>query len=142
MTLRRAGLVAGLGSIGLVTRLCLGVVTGTGLVSCGGGGGGGDGPTAPSISCKDAQWSFIGGNQTPNISFVLGCSGGLDFTMSNALRDQFSRVTAYDYEYKCANGTQRNTGRVSNIQYNNLGQALSWDFTVNGTQCGRVTITP
>jgi hypothetical protein len=55
--------------------------------------------------------------------------------VSGITYDSFSRRTSYNYDMSCSNGTNRKTGRVYNITYNNLGQALTWDFTVNGTTC-------
>lgn len=46
---------------------------------------------------------------------MLGCTSQ-EYNTSNAARDQFGRVTSYDYEYKCADGSQRQSGRLSSIQ--------------------------
>jgi hypothetical protein len=56
--------------------------------------------------------------------------------VSGITYDQFSRATAYDFTFSCASGTGKPySGRVYNIQRNNLGQAPSADVSVNGTVC-------
>lgn len=114
---------------------------GSAIAACGGGS---DGATGPSIKCSDASFSFPGSQQWPQIQFVLGpCpNNSYDASYTGVTYDQFSRVTSYDYTYGCSNGAQRQAGRVSNIQYNNLGQALSWDYSLNGSSCGHVVRSP
>ena len=64
----------------------------------------------------------------------LGCNS-YETSVSGITYDQFSRVTAYNYDIACSGGSSRRTGRVYNITYNNLGEPLTWDFTVNGQTC-------
>lgn len=93
-------------------------------------GGDDDGPTGPvSNPCAEASFST-----DAEIGFNLGCST-INASVSGITYDQFSRVTAYNYDISCSGGTPRKVGRVYNITYNNIGQALTWDYTVNGTTC-------
>jgi len=125
-----------LGGSSLIVALCL-LLAGGGPTACGGG----DKATGPKqLGCSDAQWSFFGG-QVPQISFVLSCSS-IDVTYTGTGSDQFGRTLGYTYAYQCQDGSERQTGSVSSIQYNALGQALGWDYTVNGQLCGHVTHTP
>jgi hypothetical protein len=94
------------------------------------GGGGADKTTAPAANpCSDASF-----DSQANIGFNLGCST-LNVSVSGITYDQFSRKKSYSYDISCSGGSNRKTGSVSNITYNNLGQPLTWDFTVNGTSC-------
>jgi hypothetical protein len=97
---------------------------------CSGGGGGGDKVTAPTTNlCAEASF-----DSQVNIGFNMGCST-LNVSISAITYDQFSRRRSYNYDISCAGGTNRKTGSVTNITYNNIGQALTWDYTVNGTSC-------
>jgi hypothetical protein len=60
-------------------------------------------------------------------------------TVSGITYDDFSRVIAYDYDVSCSDGSHRRTGSVHDIAYNNLGEALSLEYSVNGRECGKVT---
>ena len=91
-------------------------------------GGGGD-ATAPASQCGDAQF-----DNRAQIAFALGCNS-VSVSLSGVTYDQFNRPTSYNYDFSCSGGSNRKTGRVYNITWNNLGQALTWDFTVNGSQC-------
>jgi hypothetical protein len=97
--------------------------------ACSGGGDSATGPSSSTSACNDASFDSSAG-----IAFNLGCSS-VSVSVSGITYDSFSRRTSYNYDMSCSNGTNRKTGRVYNITYNNLGQALTWDFTVNGTTC-------
>jgi hypothetical protein len=94
---------------------------------CSKSGGDATGPTAS--ACSDASFDSSAG-----IGFNLGCNS-VSVTVSGITYDQFSRRTSYNYDMACSNGSNRKTGRVYNITYNNLGQPLTWDYSVNGTTC-------
>ncbi len=99
-----------------------------GVTGCSGGDG--DEATGPAPNpCAEASFS-----SSAEIGFNLGC-GTYNASVSGITYDQFSRVIAYNYDISCAGGSDRRAGRVYNIAYNNLGQALSWDYTVNGATC-------
>ena len=117
----------GLATFGLVLAALLLPVSVTG---CSGGGDDDDGPTTPASNpCSEATFST-----SAEIGFNLGCST-INASVSGITYDQFSRVVAYNYDISCAGGSNRKTGRVYNITYNNIGQALTWDYTVNGATC-------
>ena len=100
-----------------------------------------DGPTGPKLkTCAEATFVFIGGSSLPRINFPgMPCSGGLNETLTGTSSDQFGRTTSYTYSIQCSDGSNRQTASVTNITYNNLGQAVSWNFTVNGANCGQRT---
>jgi hypothetical protein len=98
---------------------------------CGGGGGGSTGPSNTTNACAEASF-----DSQANIGFNLGCST-LNVSVSGITYDQFSRKKSYNYDISCSGGSNRKTGSVSNITYNNLGQPLTWSFTVNGTSCSK-----
>ena len=126
-SLRSRGLWSG-GFASLVVLL-IAVLLSAGVTGCSGGGDD-DGTTGPAPSpCADASFS-----SRAEIGFNLGCST-VSANISGITYDQFSRVTAYNYDISCAGGSNRKTGRVYNITYNNLGEPLTWDYTVNGATC-------
>ena len=93
------------------------------------GGGGGDDAAGPSASlCSSAVFDGA------SIGFNLGCSS-YSASISGITYDQFSRVTSYNYDISCTGGSNRRTGSLTNITYNNLGAPLTWNFTVNGQSC-------
>lgn len=100
------------------------------ITGCSGGDDGG--PAGPvSNPCSEASFS-----SNAEIGFDLGCNT-ISASISGITYDQFSRVIAYNYDISCQGGSNRKVGRVYNITYNNLGQALTWDYTVNGATCRR-----
>ncbi|NUQ13513.1 MAG: hypothetical protein HUU26_14485 [Gemmatimonadaceae bacterium] len=101
----------------------------TSVTGCGGGDD--DDGTGPGNQSLCASASFSNGAE---IGFNLGCNS-YDVSVSGITYDQFSRVTSYNYDISCTGGSNRRSGRVYNITYNNLGQALTWDYTVNGQTC-------
>jgi hypothetical protein len=94
-------------------------------------GGDDDDPTGPPASnpCSEATFS-----SNAEIGFNLGCNT-INASVSGITYDQFSRVIAYNYDVSCSGGGNRKVGRVYNITYNSVGQALTWDYTVNGATC-------
>jgi hypothetical protein len=97
------------------------------ITGCSGGDDGGTTGPAPN-PCGEASFS-----SRAEIGFNLNCSGTYSSSVSGITYDQFSRVTAYNYSISC--GGQTRSGRVYNITYNNIGEALTWDYTVNGATC-------
>jgi hypothetical protein len=128
-----------LGGSGLIIALCL-LLAGGGPAACRSAADKATGPRR--LGCADAQWSRIGGSEVFYISFVLSCSGGYASSYTGTGTDQFGRTTGYNYSYGCQDGSERQTGSVSNIQYNDLGQVLGVDYSVNGQSCGHVTFVP
>jgi hypothetical protein len=122
--------------LGLVlVAVCL-LASGSVVTGCGGDS------TGPEVfTCEDVAFNYSGSGGTPEITFNFGCDGGTSSGVSNITYDQFSRVTAYDYEFMCQDGSRRQVGRVSNIHYNSIGQPLSLEFTHNGKSCDRVIFT-
>jgi hypothetical protein len=96
---------------------------------CSGGGEKATGPSNTTNLCAEASF-----DSQANIGFNLGCST-LNVSVSGITYDQFSRKRSYNYDISCSGGSNRKTGSVSNITYNNIGQPLTWDYTVNGTTC-------
>jgi hypothetical protein len=76
---------------------------------------------------------------------MLGTSGGqpsifppcnqVSSTYSDIHYDRYGRVTEFDFDIECTDGSGHYTGHVYNVEYNNIGQALSFDATINGQQC-------
>jgi len=125
----KAALSAGLSAILSALAIAAAVSAPVAVSGCSKSGGG-DNVTAPASSaCSEASFDSSAG-----IGFSLGCSS-ISFSVSGITYDQFSRKTSYNYDVSCTGGSNRKTGRVYNITYNNLGQALTWDYTVNGTTC-------
>lgn len=125
----RRSLRSVLASLDVITFVALVASLGSAAAASGCSKGGGDGPTAPANYCGEA-----GFDSRANIGFNLGCNS-VTTAVSGITYDNFSRVTSYNYDFSCTGGSNRKTGRVYNITYNNLGVALTWDFTVNGSTC-------
>ncbi|MGQ0537638.1 MAG: hypothetical protein ACT4R6_01715 [Gemmatimonadaceae bacterium] len=122
--LRRAlvGLAPSTGAVALV--LALG--TSGSAVACGGGD---DGPASPRETvCSRVSLSSNG------LSIRTDCSS-ISSTISNIQFDQFGRRISWTFDIRCTTGTERYTGRVTSVTYNNLGQALSATVEINGTTC-------
>jgi hypothetical protein len=116
------------GGFASVIVLFLSVSLSAGVAGCSGGDD--EGATGPAPNpCADASFS-----SQAEIGFAMNCST-INSNISGITYDQFSRVTAYNYDISCVGGANRKTGRVYNITYNNIGQPLTWDYTVNGTTC-------
>lgn len=115
---------------GLATLLFAGLmsIAPVAMTGCSGGDDGGTTGPPPSNACNEASFS-----SRAEIGFNLNCSGTYTSSVSGITYDQFSRVTSYNYSISC--GGQTKSGRVYNITYNNFGEALTWDYTVNGTTC-------
>ena len=99
---------------------------------CGGGGGG---PTGTDGENLCGRVSF--GNNPARISVASrsGCTattGGF----TNHVFDPFGRVLSFDFDITCtAGGSERLVGRVFNVTYNNVGEILSLQATINGRSC-------
>lgn len=119
-------LARALSAAAMVAFVALGSTSVTGC-----GGGDDDDGTGPGNQSLCSSASFSNGAE---IGFNLGCNS-YDVSVSGITYDQFSRVTSYNYDISCTGGSNRRSGRVYNITYNNLGQALTWDYTVNGQTC-------
>lgn len=104
------------------------------------GGGGSDSYSGGGNACQAAAFDIRSYSSQVDISFAHSCNL-VTYNTTNATRDQFGRVTAFDYEHMCSNGSERSTGRIANIQFNSLGQVLSLTYTVNGTTCGKYACT-
>lgn len=115
---------------GALLSVCLLLLAGVAPAAVTGCSGGGDDPTGPSADvCSEASF----GSQA-EIGFDLDC-GTYVASVTGIAYDQFSRVKSYNYDISCSGGSNRRAGRVYNIAYNELGQALTWDYTVNGSTC-------
>ena len=114
----------------LVPAILLGllVAVSTPMTGCSGGGGG---PTGPGENLCNR----ISVNGGISITSAPGCTAG-NSLISNIERDQFGRVLSLSFDITCTAGaSERLVGRVFNITYNNLGQVLSWQATINGRNC-------
>jgi hypothetical protein len=114
----------GFASLAIITLALLWPAAATG---CSGDDDGATGPTAD--PCAEAVFS-----SRAEIGFNLGCNT-VTASISGITYGQFSRVTAYNYDISCASGSNRKTGRVYNITYNSIGEAQTWEYTVNGITC-------
>ena len=118
-------------SSGLATVFLLALAALSPVVMTGCSGGDDDDPTGPTANpCAEASFS-----SRAEIGFNLSCSGSYTSSVSGITYDQFSRVIAYNYDISCTGGSNRKVGRVYNITYNNIGEAQTWDYTVNGATC-------
>jgi hypothetical protein len=101
------------------------------LLSCAGllGACGGD-STAPE---KDLC-SLVSMSRRADLAVNLSCSS-VEFNVSQITYDQFSRRTSFSYSARCTDGSANYSGQVSNIVWNNLGETLSADVTINGRSC-------
>jgi len=96
------------------------------------GCGGGSGPTGSSGNlCGRISVS----NQGVSVQSAAGCTGSTG-GFTNTQRDQFGRVTSLQFDFQCtAGGNERLVGSVFNVTYNNLGEVLSYQATINGQGC-------
>jgi hypothetical protein len=104
-------------------------------VPLGGCGGSGGGPSGLDDEDLCDRVSFSNSPVSISITSQAGCTattGGF----SNHVFDQFGRTLSFDFDIQCtAGGSERLVGRVFNVQYNNLGQILSLQATINGRSC-------
>ena len=118
------------GTASTVTCLIAAATVSASVTGCSKSGSDATGPTGSTASaCSEASFDSSAG-----IGFSLGCNS-VSVSVSGITYDQFSRRKSYNYDISCADGTKRKTGSVTNITYNSLGQALTWDYSVNGTSC-------
>lgn len=117
------------GSFASLALILIAFLLPAGVTGCSGGGDDGGTTAPPPSPCAEASFS-----SRAEIGFNLNCAT-ISSSISGITYDQFSRVTSYNYDMSCAGGANRKAGRVYNITYNNLGEPLTWDFTVNGATC-------
>lgn len=91
----------------------------------------GDGSGPGESVCSQVSFSQ---SSDISIDFNEPC-GSFEATISNTTFDQFGRRTSYDFDISCATTSERYTGSVTDIVYNNIGQALSATVTINGETC-------
>lgn len=118
-----------LGLLAAASVILLGL-GGAGVAACGGGGGSG-GPTGPGGSlCGRVTFD-------PNQGFSIrtDCQTTATSGSTNFVRDQFGRLLSFNFDLTCTDGSLRLVGRVFNAQYNNIGELLSWQWTINGESC-------
>jgi hypothetical protein len=112
-------------SLAVSAAILIAVLAPASLTGCGGA----DDAAGPTESlCSTASFDGAG------IGFNLGCSS-YSSNVTGITYDQFSRVTSYNYDISCTGGSEKRAGRVYNITYNEFGQPLTWDYTVNGQTC-------
>jgi hypothetical protein len=116
----------------LVSVVGLFIAASTPITGCGGSGGGG--PSGLDEDLCDL-FSFSNNPATISLQNPPGCgvsTGGF----SNHVFDEFGRVLSFDFDIRCPSGdTPRLVGRVFNVQWNNLGEILSLQATINGRSC-------
>lgn len=75
-------------------------------------------------------------NRNGNLSVDMNCSGSVTSTISEIRYDPFSRPTSYNFDMRCTgSGSDHYQGSVTNISWNNIGEALGATVTINGTTC-------
>lgn len=90
---------------------------------------GGSDATAPDV-CSMVSLSSNG-----NLAIDFPCSS-LDVTISGIHYDQLGRPVSYTFDHRCnAGGSGHYSGSVTNIRWNDLGQALGATVRINGTTC-------
>lgn len=114
---------ASFGALALLGLLAATTATTTGC-------GGDDDSTEPEVNiCTQVSFSSRGELNVP-----LRCNS-INSQVSDIRYDQFSRPIAYNFNMSCTDGSQRFSGSVTSITWNNLGQALTMAVTVNGKSC-------
>jgi hypothetical protein len=90
---------------------------------------GGNDATAPDVC------SIVSLSRSGNLGIDFPC-GALDVTISGVQYDQFGRPIAYTFDHRCtAGGSGHYSGSVTNIRWNDLGEALGATVRINGTTC-------
>lgn len=115
----------------LVSVAGLFVAASTPITGCGGSGG------EPSGLDEDLcdLFSFSNNPATISLQDPADC-GGSTGGFSNHVFDQFGRVLSFNFDIQCSAGdTPRLLGRVFNVQWNNLGEIVSLQATINGRSC-------
>ena len=108
------------------------VAASTPLTGCSGGGGGPSGPGPGENLCGRITFD---NNIGVSVRSAFGCTA-INSTNTNVQRDQFGRVTSFEFDITCTAGaTDRVTGRVFNVVYDNLGRFVSAQATINGRSC-------
>jgi hypothetical protein len=107
----------------------LAVAASTPVTGCSGGGG----PAGPGEDLCDRI--TFDSNQGISIRSAFGCTS-INSVNTGEQRDQFGRVLSFNFDITCTAGaSERLTGRVFNVTYNNLGQFVSAQATINGKSC-------
>ncbi len=122
----KKGKRAMLGMLGILPAGALWALLAAGPVAVTGCGGDATGPDEN--ICDKVSFS-----QSGNIGIQMSCSGTMNSTVSNIRYDQYSRPISYNFDFSC--GSERYAGSVTNISWNNIGQALGATVTVNGKTC-------
>jgi hypothetical protein len=122
----KKGKRAVLGVLGVLPACALWAFLAAGPVTVTGCGGDSTGPEED--VCDRVSFS-----QSGNIGIQMNCSGSVNSTISAIKYDQFSRPISYNFDFSC--GSERYAGSVTNIRWNNIGQALGATVSVNGKTC-------
>jgi hypothetical protein len=93
------------------------------------------------LSCGDDDSS----SPEESLCDLLGTIGGrpsifppcteVSSTISGIQHDQFGRPVEFEFDIECTDGSGEYTGRIYNVTYSSLGEATSFDATINGRQC-------
>ena len=112
------------GVVGLLPVLFLAMVLLIPASGCG------DSTGPESNACDDLSFS-----RRAEVGLAVDCSS-VEFTVSDIRYDQFGRHTSYNFEARCVGSSGKTyNGRVFDIRYNSIGDALSWEVDVNGKRC-------
>ncbi|HSW29629.1 MAG TPA: hypothetical protein VLH75_09135 [Longimicrobiales bacterium] len=122
----KKGKRAVLGILGVLPACAMWAFLAAGPVAVAGCGGDSTGPEQD--VCNQVSFS-----QSGNVGIQMNCSGSVNSTISNIRYDDYSRPISYNFDFAC--GSERYTGAVSNIRWNNIGQALGATVLVNGKTC-------
>ena len=106
----------------LLVVLVIGTITTT---ACGGDGT----PTGPELC------SLVSFSRSGDFGVQYTCSGAYTATISSIQYDPFGRRTSYNFALGCDGGSTLYTGSVTNIQWNNIGEAQSATVRINGETC-------
>jgi hypothetical protein len=112
--------------------LALGAVALTApATGCDGGGG----PTGTGGGNLCGRITFSSSLQSISVTSAAGCSattGGF----TNHQFDEFGRILSFNFDITCTAGaSERLVGQVFNVTYNNLGEFVSAQATINGQSC-------
>lgn len=93
------------------------------------------------FSCSEEETSQLAENVCDRVtmsnnqpSIRMDCNS-IAGSVSGITYDQFSRVIAFDFNWRCNTSSEQYSGRFYNITYNNIGQVQSFQATVNGKNC-------
>jgi hypothetical protein len=57
------------------------------------------------------------------------------FVATNVTVGLYSRIESFDFVLTCRDEDRKYTGSVSNVEYSDTGRILSYNATINNTQC-------